>query len=83
MQLNAILAANIQLAARTSGATRSQSRTRDFFNEGFASCGKSLLVLYTKSTEEFHINLINPIIPLCFDMHIQAYSLSVSFMINK
>ena len=30
--------------------------------EGFASCGKSLLVLYTKSTEEFYIHLINPII---------------------
>ena len=62
--INAILTANIQLAARTSGATRSQSRTRDFFNEGFALCGKSLLVLYTKSTEEFYIHLINPIIPV-------------------
>ena len=64
LNTNAIIAANIQLASRTSGATRSQSRTRDFFNEGFASCGKSLLVLYTKSTEEFYIHLINPIIPV-------------------
>ena len=37
--INAILTANIQLAARKSVTTRSQSHTRDFSNEGFASCG--------------------------------------------